>query len=320
MGKSNYSDLSSNEMIRQAIREIALRGLVSPRTNAVNGAGRIAGYVVKINTAGDLAGTIDVQEYVQGVNNKKGVKVGYHEGVYLSAIQDNSKGVVMIPKLYSDVVIAEDVESGREYVTMYSHVDIIQLDSHDTISVGVREREPFDDKDENAPDVDELAETGQFSNTTFKKGSVQTVVQSKKDKETSVVRQTIDSTQISQVVGDNKSSSVINGTEIGLKHGKAEAALTDNAASMTMGSSSVKVNDGTVYVGSDKNTDDAVLGIELASILSEILGCLGKLMTPTQMGPQPPTNVASFISLKAKIESFKSSHSGFLTKKVQIQK
>jgi len=62
------------------------------------------------------------------------------------------------------------------------------------------------------------------------------------------------------------------------------------------------------------------LGVELANVLDELLGYIGQIMTTTMLGPQPPINVASFIALKAKIASFKGAHSGFLTKKVQIQK
>ena len=109
--------------------------------------------------------------------------------------------------------------------------------------------------------------------------------------------------------------------DIVLEHDKANMTLDNSQAKLEMGKSSVTVEDGTTYVGSTSGTDDAVLGQQLATILSDLVGYLGQMMTPTMMGPQPPANVlASFISLKAKIQSFASSHSGFLTKKVQIQK
>ena len=113
---------------------------------------------------------------------------------------------------------------------------------------------------------------------------------------------------------------VMDQEKIHLKHNKAETILDEEQHTSQFGNSKVKIEDGTVYVGSDSGTDDAVLGVELANILSEMLGYIGQIMTPTMMGPQPPANVASFISLKEKIDSFKSAHSGFLTKKVQIQK
>ena len=80
------------------------------------------------------------------------------------------------------------------------------------------------------------------------------------------------------------------------------------------------VENGCVSLGSTSGTDNAVLGTELATILSDLLQYIGQVMTTTMMGPQPPVNVASFIALKAKIDAFKSTQSGFLTKKVMIQK
>lgn len=317
--KNKHTNLSSNQTIKEAIRKIAWRGMVNNDTGAIKGTGKVSGYVAKIHTDGDLAGTIDVQEYVSlAVDESEEMNMGYHEGVLLSAIQDNSKGLLIIPKLYSEVVVTQDPETGTEYVSMFSHVDVIQLDSHDTISIGVKEREKFDEGDEEGPDVHELEETGVMTNTTYTKDSIVTNVQGEND--ANKVQQTIDSTQIKQVVGDDKSSSTMTQDGINLKHDKASLDLTDDEATVAMGSSKVKVENGTVYVGSDSSTDDAVLGVELATILSDLLGYISQIMTATMMGPQPPANIASFISLKAKIEAFKSSHSGFLTKKVQIQK
>lgn len=319
MSKAKHTDLSSNQIIRTAIKKIALHGLVNKSTGAVYGTGKIVGYVAKIHSDGALAGTIDVQEYVQlAISETDETPMGYHEGVLLSAIPDNSKGYVIIPKLYSEVVVSQDNDTGAEYVSMFSHVDMIQLDSHELISIGVREREEFDESDENSPDIHELEETGVHTNTKYLKDSIVTEVQG--EDEANIVTQTIDSTQINQVIGDNKSSSLMTQDNINLTHDKSVLELNDDEATVTMGGSKVKVEDGTVYVGSDSGTDDAVLGVELATILSEFLGYLGQVMTPTMIGPQPPVNIASFISLKAKIDAFKSSHSGFLTKKVQIQK
>lgn len=319
---SKHSDLRSNQIIREAIRKIALHGLVDPSTNAVHGTGRTAGFVKKIHTDenDELFGTVDVQEYSSIAQNANGedVKIGYHEGVLISALQDNSKGMVVIPKLYSDVVIAEDPVSHVEYVAMFSHVDVIQLDSHDTVTIGVTEREEFDESDEESPDIDELAETGVFTKTTYKKNSIETDVQDEADADK--VKQVIDGKQYKVVVGDEKSSLTMTQDKIEMEHGDGSTTMTDSDITHKMGGSKVKIEDGTVFVGSDSGTDDAVLGVELANIFDELLGYIGQIMTTTMLGPQPPVNVAAFISLKAKIAAFKSSHSGFLTKKVQIQK
>lgn len=319
MSKQKHTDLSSNQIIRETIQKISRHGLFNPANNTLRGTERIAGWVAKIHTEGDLAGTIDVQEFAtSSINSSDDVKIGYHEGVQLSAIQDNSKGLLIVPKLHSEVVIVRDPVTYTEYVSMFSHVDVIQLDSHDTIIVGVREREEFDDGSEDSPDIQDLEETGVFSKTTYLKDSITTEVQG--EDESNHTKHLMDSEKVETVVGDDKSSMMMDQEKIHLKHNKAETILDEEQHTSKFGGSMVKIEDGTVFLGSDSSTDDAVLGVELATILSELVGYLGQIMTPTMMGPQPPVNMASFISLKAKIDAFKSSHSGFLTKKVQVQK
>lgn len=332
--KAKHADLSANQTIREAIQKIALRGIVKSNSNVVNNTEKITGYVAKIHTDGDLAGTVDVQEFIDwAFAVESDVKQGYHEGVFLSAIQNNN-GLLIVPKLYSEVTIEMDPETKTEYVTMFSHVDIIQLDSHDKIYIGVKEREEFKPDDEEGPDIQELAETGVHAQTNYTKDSIVTDVQG--EDEANKVIQTIDSTKIETVVGDNKTSSLIDQEQFSVVHNKATLALNnDNAnvafdkggmtidsseSTLKMGGSSVVVEDGTVYLGSKSGTDDAVLGVELANILINMLDFCSQIMTTTMMGPQPPLNIASFISLKAQITAFKSAHSGFLTRKVQVQK
>lgn len=318
MSKNKHTDLSSNQIIRETIQKISRHGLVNPVTGVVKGTNKITGYVAKIHTDGDLAGTIDVQEFTTlSMDDNDNVQIGYHEGVYLSAIQDNSKGLLIVPKMYSEVTISIDPDTHTEYVTMFSHVDIIQLDSHDTITVGVTERKELD-KGEDSPDIQDLEETGVFSKTTYLKDSITTEVQGEDD--ANHTKHVMDSEKVETVIGDDKSSMMMDQEQIHLKHNKAETILDEEQHLSQFGNSKVKIEDGTVYLGSDSGTDDAVLGVELATILSELVGYIGQIMTPTMMGPQPPANMASFISLKAKIDSFKSAHSGFLTKKVQVQK
>lgn len=319
MTTNKHAGLSSNQVIREAIQKIALHGLVNPSTGVVRDTGKVTGYVAKIHTEGELAGTIDVQEFASlSMEENTDMKIGYHEGVYLSAIQDNSNGLLIIPKLYSEVTISMDPESKIEYVSMFSHVDVIQLDSHEKITVGVTEREEFDASDENSPDIHELPETGVFSRTTYTKDSIITEVQG--EDKANHIQQSVDSEKFEVIVGDDKSSVAIDQKQIQFKHNKAETVLGENSHSSVFGSSAVEIEDGTVYVGSKSGTDDAVLGGELATILMDMLDYVSQIKTTTQLGPQPPLNMAQFIALKSKIMSFKSSHSGFLTKKVQIQK
>lgn len=312
-------DLNNNQTIRDAIQRIALHGLVSPSTGIVRDSAKITGYVAKIHSDGEFAGTVDVQEFTNlSIEGGDSIKIGYHEGVYLSAIQDNSKGLLIVPKMYSEVTIVTDPETKVEYVTMFSHVDIIQLDSHEKIIVGVTEREEYKPDDEEGPDIEELEETGVHARTTYIKDSILSEVQGK-DK-ANHVSQLIDSQKIQMIVGDDKSSQLIDQKQILFKHGDAESSLGEENNTMKFGASSVVVEDGTVFLGSESGVDDAVLGSELATILMDILNYISQIKTTTQLGPQPPLNMAQFIALKAKISSFKSSHSGFLTKKVQIQK
>lgn len=313
----------NNDLIKKAIQRIALQGHINQSTGVWNDSVRVTGYVAKIHDdeSDELFGTVDVQEYntQSFVQEENDVQLGYHEGVYLSALQNNKEGYLIIPKLYSEVTIAMDPESRKEYVVMFSHVDLIQLDSHDMISVGVREREEFDD-DEDGDDVDQLPLTGIETNTTYTKDSIITSVIADKDGKNTVT-QVMDGDGMVTTIGDDKSIQTMTQDEIVLEHDKAKMTLDNSQAKLEMGQSSVTVKDGTTYVGSENGVDDAVLGQQLASILSELVGYLGQMMTPTMMGPQPPANVlGSFISLKAKIQSFASAHSGFLTNKVQIQK
>ena len=319
MIKNNSADLSCNQTIREAIQKIALHGVADPATGVIRNSGKTTGFVAKIHTDGELAGTIDIQEYYNlSADNNKGVQIGYHEGVYLSAIQNNSKGMVVVPKLYSEVTIVMDPESKTEYVSMFSHVDIIQLDSHDIVTIGVTEREEFKPDDEDAPDVDELEETGLYARSIYTKDAVVTDIQGEADEDHSV--HTLDNKKFQVVIGEDKSSLLIDQEKITLKHEDAESVLGKDSHTTKFGNSSVVVEDGTVYIGSKSGVDDAVLGSELATILIDMLDYMSQIKTPTQLGPQPPVNMAQFIALKAKINAFKSSHSGFLTQKVKVQK
>lgn len=282
--KKHLTDHSSNEMIREAIRSIALKGVVNRNTGTVRGTSKVTGFVAKIHTdeSDELFGTIDVQEYADwSIAESEDAKIGYHEGVLLTAIQKDNQGYIIIPKLYSDVLVSKDPETDNEYVTMFSHVDLIQLDSHEKISIGVREREEYKPDDENAPDIHELELTGIQTNTTYEKDKISTTVQGEDDGDK--VSQIIDSTQIAQIVGDDKTSSTMTQDGFNVTHDNTTLDLNDDEATLVKGKSKVKVTDGTVYVGSENSTDDAVLGQQLATILSDLVGYLGQMMTPTMM-------------------------------------
>lgn len=305
--------LDANVRIREAIQKIALHGVINPKTNTAYGDEYLSGYVVAVHTEGENAGTVDVKEFPNSALDEGVV----HENVLLSSIADN-KGLLVIPKLYSDVMITRDPATGLEFVTMYSHVDVLQLDSHSFVVIGVTEREEYDESSEDADDINELQETGVHAVSRFQKDSIITEAT---DGEDNVTKQTIDKEKFEVVSGDDKSKATINQDKVELSHDDGNLVIDDDKASLKKGQSTVQVEDGTVYLGSKSNTDDAVLGGQLADILMDMLGYLSQMLTTTQLGPQPPANqIANFIALKAKIQSFKAAHSGFLTNKVLVQK
>lgn len=302
--------------LREAIRKIALQDIADPNSGAVYGARRISGYVAKVND--DF--TVDVQEYLDEADFK-GEKIGYHEGVYLSAIQSNPNGYVIVPKLYSEVVIVKDPVTKTEYVSMYSHVDVIQLESSDTVTIGVVEREDLDLDSDDSPDVDELEATGLSGKTTYSKDSVKTEVIDEDNEKDSFVEVKADSVDMSVSDGD-ESTVHIDKDKIEFERGGSKTTMEDDNTTVKNGSMEIKVTNTVVYLGGDSGTSHAVLGEELADILMDIVGYCSQIKTATILGPQPvlPPTIAQFIALKAKIAAYKSSVSNFLTRKVEIKK
>ena len=149
------------------------------------GTRKIVGYVCKVHPLDDdsdeLKGTVDVQEFGYEPGEDKYEGAGYHEGVKVSAIQPNKNGAYLMPSMYSDVVIAQDPISFEEYILMYSHVDIIQMQSHTKVRVGVVETETFKESedDDDSPDVDDLKETGNAAHTEYSKGNIIHTVKTK---------------------------------------------------------------------------------------------------------------------------------------------
>lgn len=189
--------IQNTEALRDAIRKIATKGILNPEGKVLDAA-EISGYVVKIHDdeSDELFGTIDVQEYnVEGTDAEG---QGLHEGVFLSAIQDTTNGLLIVPKLGSDVTVTFDSLSGRMYVRMFSQVDIVKLEGGTTVSVGVIEREPWDA--EGDTDVEDLAETGNKTWTEYTAEKVETVVVDKDGNRVTITTTSMDSTV---QVGDN---------------------------------------------------------------------------------------------------------------------
>jgi hypothetical protein len=299
-----FNDLSANEAIYEAIRQIALHKLVNPKNNVIKNTSRISGYVTKIHTDenDELYGTVDVQEYNDSLANNQakdeGLPVGLHEGVFLSAIQNNDNGLITIPYLNSDVVIATDPDTLKEYVVAYSHADTVQIDTHTKTIIGVTETKEFEES-EDSPDVDQLEKTGLHAHTEYTKEHAKTeVAKSDKNEEKSIFEVTAD--------------------QIKALHDKAQIVLDAKEILAKYDAKEIVINDKGVYLGSGKATEPAVLGNQLATILIDWLGALSSMLTPTMMGPQPPANVAKFVALQSKINSYKAATSGFLSKTVKV--
>lgn len=167
-----------------AVRNASLKGNVDSE-GGMYGTRKIIGYVCKVHSLDDenedLRGTVDVQEFGYEPGEDKFEGVGYHEGVKISAIQPNKNGVYLMPSMYSDVVIVQDPISFEEYVLMYSHVDIIQMQSHIKVKIGVAETETFKESedDDDSPDVDDLKETGNATCTEYSKNNIIHTVKTK---------------------------------------------------------------------------------------------------------------------------------------------
>ena len=302
----------ARQALYDAVRRIALHGVVNPKTNTVYNTGTITGYVAKIHVDDDLAGTIDVQEFLDLSDDpEEDVDIGYHEGVMISAIQNSGSGMVIVPKLYSEVTIATDPVTLKEYVVMFSHVDIIQLDAHEKVVVGVTEREEFDIDNDDAPDIEDLKATGVFSKTTYLRNSIVSEVKGEDSGDHTKIIQNDENVEIN--IGDSESVIRANQNEIDMYSGNSGLHLDDDEAVIENRSSVVSMSNGITYVGSKSNTSSGVLYEELANILQNLLNYIAQMKTTTQLGPQPPLNVASFLALKSQIANFRSLH-------VKIQK
>lgn len=149
---------------------------VTDANGGVYGTRKIQGYVCNVHPINDekdeLRGTVDVQEFNCEPSEEKIEGAGLHKGVLCSAIQSNKSGLYVMPSLYSDVIIVQDPVSLEEYVLMCSHVDTIQMQSRTGIKVGVVETEPFDENDEDSPDMDDLEKTGNSAYSEYNKSRI----------------------------------------------------------------------------------------------------------------------------------------------------
>lgn len=169
----------------KAVRNAAMKGSIDSR-GGIYGTRKIVGYVCNVHGLDDeneaLRGTVDVQEYEYEQGEDKYEGAGHHQGVFCSAIQNNKSGLYFMPMMYSDVVIVQDPVTMEEYVLMCSHVDAIQLQSHQFVKIGVVETEEFkesDGDDDTASEFDELPETENAAYTNYDKEKIVHIVKTK---------------------------------------------------------------------------------------------------------------------------------------------
>ena len=117
---------------------------------------------------------------------------------------------------------------------------------------------------------------------------------------------------------DEKTSTTLNAEKFEAKYDKAQLLMDAQQLLAKYDAKEIVIKSDGVYVGSGSASEPAVLGNQLATLLVEWLGALSSMMTPTMMGPQPTVKVAQFVSLQAKVNSYKAATSGILSKTVKI--
>lgn len=292
MGKKMNEPDNSRILIREAIRKIALgRSLgrvdMSPTgTGGVGTARMIHGYVSKIHDDPadaefeQYGGTIDVGEYPDETASTEHI---IHKGVLLSGAKDNSGGFLIIPTLFSDVTIVSDAATRYMYVLNFSHADVIQLQAHNEVAVGVTETEELDPESSDTPDYDQLEPTGNQTKTTYTSTSIDTVAGDKNGKQVTVH---LDPENIRQVVD------------------KAEINIKADKIDTKVGGQTLTVTGQKITVGAEDATEPLVLGNELAQLMLEFLTECTKIVTPTLMGTMPAVNAPNFAPLMQKIQNF----------------
>lgn len=229
--------------VRRAVGKMAKNGIVG-MDGAVRGTKKIFGYVCAIHEDGELAGTIDVQEFNYEPDEYSTMGTGHHQGVFLSAIQDNKDGIQIVPMLYSEVVIVQNPTDGCEYVLMYSHARHVKMlassveDLDDgKIEIGVTEVESFVETDDGLDkDYNELEPTKNKTTTTYKSTSITDHIVSPDDEEGFKQEKTVEHKIIT--VGDTKIT--IDGENVSIE--------TSGKVSFVVGGTSITEEDGKVNI------------------------------------------------------------------------
>ncbi len=240
--------------IRRVVSQLGRQGMTGS-DGAVRGTKKIFGYVCAIHDEGDLAGTVDVQEFNYEPDEYSIMGTGHHEGVLLSAIQDNPDGFLVVPMLYSEVVIVQNPTDKCEYVIMYSHAKKIQLktcslegEEEENIEISVTEKEKFVETDDGLDkDVNELEPTKNKTSTIYTSTSITDQITSPDDEEGFKEEKTVEHKIIT--VGDTKitidgESVVIETTkQVSFKVGGTEIIEEDGKVNIKTDTAEIKTND-----------------------------------------------------------------------------
>lgn len=304
--------------------------------------GKISGYVCNVYPEGDeWEGTIDVQEFGKYDNYSEdgSIAVGLHEHVRISAIQNNKSGYLLVPQMYSEVVIVQDPTSQEEYVIQFSHVDVIKIQSHQTVSIGVSETKEFEEDKDDDKDFDNLEQTGSSAHTYYDKDKIMELV-TEHDKEgddpekvqdgtvtrtvtkDGIVEQvgekttiTTENTKKTLQIGDNLKITLDGKGKIDIDANGTTVTIDNKGQSVKIGGSDsamISVNSGgQVTIGQAQ--DNAVLFSELSKLLSKLFNYLATTTTTTQLGPQPLLFGPQIGALAAEIPNL-------MSKKVSIAK
>lgn len=237
---------------KNATRRTAMKGVMDAQ-GGIYGTRKISGYVCNVHAIDDendeLAGTVDVQEYNYYADEDKYEGTGWHEGVKISALQNNNAGYYIMPTKFSDVIIVQDPVTLEEYVLMCSHVDVVQIQSHQSIKVGVVETEEFKESDDDSnPDVHELPETGNAATTEYTKDHTINMV---KDKDENAASTEHTKERIVQIVKTKDGNVTITQTATGLK---IEAKDTTISVDASNGKVSIDTKDMTIQSSSSLKT------------------------------------------------------------------
>lgn len=279
--------------IKRAINQIARQGMSGPNGTPM-GTEKIIGYVCAINTEGDLIGTVDVQEYNNNDDDLTFPGAGHHKGVLLSAIQNNQEGYLIVPQLFSEVVIVKNPYDGQEYVIMYSHAKKMQFLTHSTktdddgeIQIGVTEVEDFVETDDGLDkDFNELEPTKNKTLTKYTSKNIYTQITSPDDEEGFQEETTFEDRMIT--VGDTKISfdgecfSIITKKAISFKVGEnTTIEQVDGKVTITVGDTKITEDQGSVSIET-KNCTVKGTQIEVNGTQVKITG--GQLTVQGQSG------------------------------------